>query len=529
MRLEVDLRFDATRAPTHADGQRDRLDLSTLAAEVRKPRRLWRLLRQRRYDEVRVIEGDLPLSAVQATCLVLVAAIPTRRFEVEGRRLGRTAYLLRSLARASVAVPSELGRTVQVARRVSRSADRPAQLPVRAQSARKALYLRVDPTLNWMGMQVGGAATHTAGVINGLIDNGVEVEVLAPERPVGTEGAAYVAVPVRRMLQVVPGLALAEYTQELFAAAEARSADFVYERYQLGSDAGLRIAERLGVPFVLEYNGASLWIERNWGSGDVRLGATLERLERRNLVEASLVVVVSDALKQSAVAEGAPPERVLVNPNGVDIDELAPYRSAKTSEWRARAGLPDEPTVGFIGTFGLWHGVKLLPALAEATPDARWIVIGNGQLFPEVSEEMTARRLDERVFMPGLLSRPRALELLACCDVCVSPHVPNPDGTPFFGSPTKLFEYMGLRKPIVASALGQIGEVLSDEETALLCPPGDVDAAAAAIQRLLADSALSERLATAAFELAASQYTWTAHVRRILDALVAGAVPTTKA
>ena len=87
-----------------------------------------------------------------------------------------------------------------------------------------------------------------------------------------------------------------------------------------------------------------------------------------------------------------------------------------------------------------------------------------------------------------MVERERALELLACSDVCVSPHVPNPDGTPFFGSPTKLFEYMGLGKAIVASDLDQIGEVIEHERSGLLCPPGDVDAAAAAIRRLLADA-----------------------------------------
>ncbi len=219
------------------------------------------------------------------------------------------------------------------------------------------------------------------------------------------------------------------------------------------------------------------------------------------------------------IAAGADPARVLVDPNGVDIAELAPFRSRSAAQWRAHAGLPDEPTVGFIGTFGPWHGVRLLPALVEAVPDARWVIVGDGELFPEVCTEMAARGVSDRAAMTGLLERPRALEMLACCDVCVSPHVPNPDGTPFFGSPTKLFEYMGLRKPIVASNLDQIGEVLTDGTTALLVPPGDVDATAEAIRRLLADEELRDRLGAAAFLLASAEYSWTAHVRRILDAL----------
>lgn len=525
MRLDVDLRFDAVPERALGPGRSNALDLHTLAAAVRSPRALRALLRDRQYEEVRVRKGELPLSALQAACLMFLAAVPARRFVIDGRDLGRFAFGVRAAARAAVAVPSELVRSAVLARRVVRASRRRVKLPERAAATRKALYLRVDPTLKWMGTQVGGAATHTSGVINGLLDNGVEIDVLAAEQPVSTERARFVRVPVKRMLHLISGLTYTEYTEALVRAGADRPADFVYQRYQLGSDVGLALAERLKVPLVLEFNGSELWVQRHWNAGQMRLAGPFGRLERRNLVDASLVVVVSEALRNTVLGEGAAPERVLVNPNGVDVDSLAPYRDAAPSEWRSRTGLPDEPTVGFIGTFGLWHGVKLLPALADAVPGSRWVIIGDGDLFEEVRAGIQARGLDARVWMTGVLDRPRALELLACCDVCVSPHVPNPDGTPFFGSPTKVFEYMGLRRPIVASDLDQIGEVLEHDRTALLCTPGDVDEAAAAIRRLLADSPLRERLAAAAFELAAAQYTWTAHARRILDALTAAQKP----
>ena len=186
-------------------------------------------------------------------------------------------------------------------------------------------------------------------------------------------------------------------------------------------------------------------------------------------------------------------------------------------------GRTDAPTVGFIGTFGLWHGVKVLPAMIDAVralrPDTRWVVIGDGGLRQEVEEEIERRGVGELVELTGLVDHDRALALLASCDVCVSPHVPNPDGTPFFGSPTKLFEYMGLAKPIVASDLNQIGEVIEHERTGLLCAPGDVDAAAGAVDRLLGDPALREQLGRAALDEAHETYSWAAHTRRILDAL----------
>jgi glycosyltransferase involved in cell wall biosynthesis len=147
------------------------------------------------------------------------------------------------------------------------------------------------------------------------------------------------------------------------------------------------------------------------------------------------------------------------------------------------------------------------------------VLIGDGPLHAEVAADIDRRGLSDRVLLTGVVAHDRAVELLACCDVCVSPHVPNPDGTAFFGSPTKLFEYMGLGRAIVASDLAQIGEVLEDGRTALLTAPGDVQAAASAVVRLLDDDALRTRLGEAALATAVESYTWDAHVRRILQAL----------
>src|SRR5258706_1846459 len=98
-----------------------------------------------------------------------------------------------------------------------------------------------------------------------------------------------------------------------------------------------------------------------------------------------------------------------------------------------------------------------------------------------------------------------------------SPNLPNPDGTRFFGSPTKLFEYMAMGKGIVASDLEQIGEVLETERTALLVPPADPAALGAALSRLIADSALRERLGSEGRGAALARPTWGRNRAAILE------------
>jgi len=524
MRLVLDLRF----VPDAERFEADRIvRLSDLAAMIRRPPELARLLWGTRWDTISVVEDTLPKSGVQAGALGLASLSRARRYElhVDGvtRAIGRLPFFLRAVRRFVVAMPAEAWRVARLWRRTEHFAGAELELPRRPDRIGRVAYLRAEPIMAWMGAFVGGAATHTTGVINGLRANGLDVHVYARRQPDGTEGVPFTPVPLHRVFHIVHWLTITSYGLDLADLVARDSADFVYQRYAQGSFAGLEAARRLGVPLVLEFNGSEIWTDKHWGAGELQHVELLSALERRNLESASLVVVVSDVLKEQLAEHGIPAEKVLVNPNGVDVDRLAPLREGTAAQWRERCGLPEAPTVGFIGTFGLWHGVLLLPDMIErvaaAKPDVRWVLIGDGRHYDQVKREISERGLADRAEMPGLVPHERAVELLAACDVCVSPHVPNPDGSRFFGSPTKLFEYMGLAKPIVASDLEQIGEVLDHERTALLCPPGDAEAAAAGVVRLLDDKKLSARLGAAALEEARVNYGWDRHVERILKVL----------
>ncbi len=159
----------------------------------------------------------------------------------------------------------------------------------------------------------------------------------------------------------------------------------------------------------------------------------------------------------------------------------------------------------------------------------RFLFIGDGKNRALCQSTVEGTCAAERCLFLGLVPQAMTPRYLAASDCFVSPHVPNPDGTEFFGSPTKLFEYMAMGKPIIASRLGQIADVLDDGRTAVMVEPGDAAQLAEAILRVGGDQAASGDLCavlgSAARRVALERFTWDAHVdalRRQISAAATG-------
>jgi Glycosyl transferases group 1/Glycosyltransferase Family 4 len=381
------------------------------------------------------------------------------------------------------------------------------------------LYLRSQL---WLGLDGGGSVAHTAGVVGGLEQAGVAVQVVSSDRLPGVVAATDLAPPEMWFdgwLREVEDLAYnVAFLGAALKSARRRPPQAIYQRHTTFNCAGAVLSRVLRLPLVLEFNSSELWKGRYWGGLHLARAAAL--VERINLRAADRVVVVSRVLADYVRSTGVAEEKLLVNPNAVDPTRFRP--DVDGSEIRQRLGLESSSiVVGFSGTFGNWHGI---PALAEALArvcdarsNVRWLLIGDGPLRPLVDDAVHAHGLADRVSQPGLVPHADMPAYLAACDVLVSPHGRQADGGEFFGSPTKLFEYMAAGRPIVASAVGQIAEVLQHEQSALLVPPEDPGALSAAIVRLVDDACLRVRLGKAAREAAVERHTWRQNAERLLD------------
>jgi glycosyltransferase involved in cell wall biosynthesis len=169
-----------------------------------------------------------------------------------------------------------------------------------------------------------------------------------------------------------------------------------------------------------------------------------------------------------------------------------------------------------------WKGVDVLIEALALVPEAHGLIVGGHAGEPDlgrVTRLADQLGIADRITFTGLVEPANVAAFLQSADVLVLPNPASAISTRFT-SPLKLFEYLAAGRAIVASDLPAIREVLHDEVEALLVPPGNADALAAAIRRLLNDRALGSRLARAAAD-AAPQYSWERRAERLEALLLA--------
>ena len=375
--------------------------------------------------------------------------------------------------------------------------------------------------------QPGGAMSHVTGFLSGLARCLVRCEIFS-ERDFPPSPFPVHEVPNRKRRYVFREMLALSYNLPFVSKAEQYLSHhrplFIYQRHGRYVIAGALLSRRIRRPLVLEYNGSEVWIAKHWDP--TRFLAWLILCEEISLSAAALITVVSDALKNELIERGIPEKTILVNPNAVDPDVFHP--GCGGIEIRRQLGFTsDQVVVGFIGSFSYWHGVAVLQEAIQvllqeqessrSLPELRFLLIGDGPLSPEIREALEPYSRRGWVVFAGHVPHEKAPQYLDAADVLASPHVPMSDGKPFFGSPTKLFEYMAMGKAIVASDLDQLSRVLTHMHTAWLVKPGDTGELVHAMRLLARKPDIRKQLGERAREAALAEHTWKQNAERVLD------------
>lgn len=281
-------------------------------------------------------------------------------------------------------------------------------------------------------------------------------------------------------------------------------------------------------PYVLTIH--SLEPLRPWKAEQLGTAYRLSSWMERTAIEAAdAVIAVSGATRQDVLRLFAiPPERVHVIHNGIDIDL---YR--KTSETSAleRAGVDlDRPYVLFVGRITRQKGiVHLLDAVRFLHPDVQVVLLAGQPDTPELAQAVETRVAELRaqrsgiVWIPEMLPRSDVIQFYSHATVFCCPSVYEPFGL-------INLEAMACECPVVASDVGGIPEVVVDGETGILVhvevdpergepidPQGFARDLAAAIQRIVDDPSLRERLGRNGRARVEQHFSWRAVAQRTLD------------
>ena len=395
----------------------------------------------------------------------------------------------------------------------------------------KILYAR---TQFWFNLKSGGSVGHTLGVLNGLKQNNCKIKLISNERFLGIDNFNYTVIEPK-IKKTLGQLLYNFYAKKRFKKEITKfKPDFIYHRYTGYTFFVTKIAKKLKIPLILEFNSFDTWKLKYWVRNNPFWKKFFSRnfkyhivkyIENYNLKHADLIVVVSEPLRDDLVSLGIPKKKILFIPNGVDPDKFNPedVDQEKCEKLKKDLGIDENKLiVGFVGTFGPWHGIPQLTQAVDRISKSKlfsnihFLLIGDGDLKRESENQIGQYK---EVTFIGEVSYSDVQHYLAVCDILVSPHCPQVDGREFFGSPTKLFEYMAMGKPIIASRLGQIGDVLEHKKTAYLVEPGNVENLAEAMNTLIMEPGLCNVLGQNARAEVLSKYTWEKHVWKIIEKL----------
>jgi glycosyltransferase involved in cell wall biosynthesis len=293
---------------------------------------------------------------------------------------------------------------------------------------------------------------------------------------------------------------------------------FVWQRHVPFHSSGQALARMAGCPFVLSVHALMVREARQWGIKRPGWGLLMESLgEKRILHKADLVACVSEELAEQVREQGIPQERILVTPNGVDLQLFHP-RDAD-GQMARQLGLAGKFVLGWVGSFRSFHGLDhvfdALEELQSRGRDLTLLLIGLGPRLQSTKDDVERRGLKNVVF-GGSFPHDQMPRVMSTMHTAVV--VGSPDGT-FHYSPVKVREYMAMGLPVIAARLGELDRILENDNDAILVDPTNPSELADAIERLMDDADLRARLGERARQRVTDHGSWESVLNSIISAL----------
>ncbi len=274
---------------------------------------------------------------------------------------------------------------------------------------------------------------------------------------------------------------------------------------------------RLGLPVV--YEARAFWEDAAVDHGTVREGSLPYRLTRA--LESWLfrkvdrVVTICEGMRQEIIQRGVNAERVALIPNGVDVEWFEPR--SRSERLVQALGLNGDLVFGFIGSFYRYEGLCFLlgafPALRQALPHAKLLLVGTGE--EEAALRVMAAGLGDKVVFAGQVPHDQVREFYSVIDIFVCPR--RRMRLTELVTPLKPLEAMAMGRPVLASDVGGLAELIQHDVTGLMFRAESPSSLVAEAVRIGSDSGLRSCLGERARTYVERERSWKHIVSRYLN------------
>ena len=319
----------------------------------------------------------------------------------------------------------------------------------------------------------------------------------------------YLDLPVIRPLLIY----LLLFAVPLLRAARV-SPDIIYMR-TMHSPLSVLLSRITRAPLLIEVNGDSYAHYRTRRASAFRLGL-IKLIDRANFRYCDRIIPISKGLQEMLWKRyQVPPEKTVLIESATD-PEL--FRPLDGNACRQKLGLdPAGRYVGFVGSFFRHQGIEVLidaaPTIVHRLPDVRFLLVGDGIMRQTWAERISTRGLSASFLFTGQVPYSEVPLYIGATELCVAPFLADRGDA----SPLKLFDYLACGRPVVASAIPPLRDLLSRAEGIAPVPPEDPEALAKEIIRLLEDQETARRLGEKGRRWVLEAHSWQAAAERLLQ------------
>lgn len=318
---------------------------------------------------------------------------------------------------------------------------------------------------------------------------------------------------------------------DILKVVHAHNFDILYTRNVSFGLLGHLVKKIIKSKLVLELNGLASedWKVEKELYGDKKRkqlkkieAVMLSYLELSVAKKVDAVIAVTSGIKDILIEKGITKSKITVISNGANIDLFKPIDNIiAINELRQRYNISDNDLVIiFVGNLHLWHGliylIKSAPNILKAVPDTKFLIVGDGQIKKELMN-MTEKigKSNKFIFTEAVPYKSVPL-YINVSDVCVAPFI-RARNERLGLSPVKIYEYLACGKPVVASNVKGIGDLLRSSNSGIAVTPEDPNELADAIIKLLQNKQLREQMGVNGRKLVVNEYTWEITAKKTME------------